>query len=358
MSLFTINRRAALLAFAAAVALPMFAPGAANAQEWPEVIRIGAVPSASGKAFATGLTGVAHVKEFVEAEFKDTPVKVEWVYLTGAGPAINEAFANKQVEFGQYGILPSLLGHSRGLPTKAVLAYGGVSTFAVVPKDSPVQSLKDLKGKRIGTMLTTMMHWALLEALAQEGIAPDEVTIVGLQGLDLLPAVTSGQVDAVFSASELLTLEEQGLAKVVFSSRNGNPLTAGQGNYVADKDFIEQYPEATQRVVNGLLKAGYWLAQPENREENFEIWAKSGVSPSILAAELDGVDLKSLINPRLDEFYRGRVAAAVDFAQQEKLLRGDVNPEDFYDDRFYQKAIVELGYENFWPDRTADGRVK
>lgn len=346
---------AATLFGAAAVTLTV---GTAAAEDLPETIRIGAVASASGKSFATGLTGVAHVKQFIEAEFKDTPVKVEWVYFTGAGPAINEAFANKQIEFAQYGILPALLGHSRGLPTKAVLSYGGVTTFAVVGKDSPVTSVAELKGKRIGVQLATMMHWALLETLKQNGLTAEDVTLVNLKGVDLMPALVAGDVDAAFSASELLTLQEQGLAKIIFSSRNENPRTAGQGNYVASQEFIEKYPEATQRVVTGLLKAAHWLAQPENLNEDYDIWAKSGVSTSILKGELDGVDLKTLINPRLDDFYLAHVKSGIEFAKANQLIRGDVDPAGYVDTRFYEKAVNDLGYDDFWPKRNADGTTR
>ncbi|MDX1122049.1 hypothetical protein GOL29_29300 [Sinorhizobium medicae] len=49
----------------------------------------------------------------------DKDIKVEWTYFRGAGPALNEAVAAKQLDFFLLGDLPAIVGRSRGLEHKS-----------------------------------------------------------------------------------------------------------------------------------------------------------------------------------------------------------------------------------------------
>ena len=72
------------------------------------------------RASIYALLAIAQVKGFVADEFKDAPVKLEWTYFTGTGPAVNEAIANGRLDFAQYGALPNVVGRANGLPTHII----------------------------------------------------------------------------------------------------------------------------------------------------------------------------------------------------------------------------------------------
>src|ERR1700759_5468109 len=84
----------------------------AHAEDKPKVIRIaypgvGVVnrPFGTGSALAT-----AHLRGLLEDEFKPDGIQIEWSFLRGAGPAVNELFANGLLDFTLLGDLPSVIG--------------------------------------------------------------------------------------------------------------------------------------------------------------------------------------------------------------------------------------------------------
>ena len=103
---------------AIATLMATLAAGPVRAETLPDTIRFGAFGQGYGQPFGVALLAIAHVKGFIADEFKDTPVKLEWSYLTGTGPAINEAIANGQLDFAQYGGLPNIIGRANGLPIR------------------------------------------------------------------------------------------------------------------------------------------------------------------------------------------------------------------------------------------------
>jgi len=138
-----LTRRAAAVAlFACLIA------GAARADEL--TVRIGyASIGAGNRPFVGGtLAATAHAAHYVEEELKSEPgVKIAWFFFAGAGPAVNEAFANGQLDFALQGDLPSVIGRANGLQTKILLA-SGVNTpiYLAVPPDSDIKTVADLKG--------------------------------------------------------------------------------------------------------------------------------------------------------------------------------------------------------------------
>src|SRR4051812_11519046 len=92
-------------------------------------LRVAAVGGAQGKNSSTSNVTLAHVKGFYDEEFAKDGIKVEVVYLTGTGPAINEAFAQGQTHFAEYGGLPNVIGLAGGAPTKLVVARHTALTY-------------------------------------------------------------------------------------------------------------------------------------------------------------------------------------------------------------------------------------
>src|SRR5262245_64348682 len=118
----TLKRRT----FIALAALILGAAIAGPAKADSTVIRLG-YPGVGidNRPFGYGdNVSVAHIGQFIENEFKNDPdVKVEWTFFRGAGPAVNEAIANGQLDFGAgEGDLPSIVARSKGLKTKIILA--------------------------------------------------------------------------------------------------------------------------------------------------------------------------------------------------------------------------------------------
>jgi sulfonate transport system substrate-binding protein len=338
-----------------AIAIAAIGASGAAAADLPSVIRFAGVGSGFGLPFGQGVFAVAQVKGIVESEFADTGVKLDWSYFTGTGPAINEALANGQADFAQYGSIPNIIGYANGLPTRILMSYGGTNIFAVARKDLPIESIKDLRGSKIAVQKATIIHWALLKALAANGLTERDVTIVDLKNPDTFAALAAGSVDAAFGASYILPLRDQGIVKVIYATKDGAPQATGFGAIVVTDAFQLKYPEATQRVVDGLVKAAQFIGRDENREEVLRIWAKSGVPYGIVTEDFSGRSLRDQTNPLTDDFYLAQYRDAISFEKQQKLIRKDVDLAAWLEPRYLATALDRLDLKKFWAHRSADG---
>ncbi len=329
---------------------------AAAAEPAPGAIHFGAVGSGYGQQVGTQLIAIAHIKGFIQAEVGDA-VKLDFNYFTGTGPAINEAIANGQLDFAQYGSLPSIILRATGVGTKLIASGGGTNIYGVVRTGLPINSIKELKGHSVTIQKATILHWSLLETLKANGLTERDITILDLKTADQLAALASGSADAEFGTASVLPLRDQGLVKVIYTSQRDDPRATGPSAFFVTDAFAAKYPETTQHVVNGFIKAALWVAQPENREEALQIWAKSGVSYASLKEEYANEQLHDRLDPRLDDFFRGQYADGIDFAKQQKLTRKDVDLSQWVDPSYEAKALATLGLQNYWPNRDVNGTV-
>lgn len=327
----------------------------AYAQALPDTIRLGAFGQGYGQPFGTATLAIAHVKGFIADEFKDTPVKFEWSYLTGTGPAINEAIANGQLDFAQYGGLPNIIGRANGLPTRIIQSHGVTNIIAASRAGLPINSFKDIKGQRVTFSKGTILHWAFLKALEANGLTTKDVTIVDLKTADQLAALAAGSVDVSIGTSSLLQLEDKGVVKVFYTSKTVAPKAAGFGGIVVTEAFRTKYPEATQRISRALVRASEWLSRDGNREEALQIWAKSGTPYDALRRDYEGQSLKVAFSPLIDDFLTEQYRDAIQFSKVEKLIRNDIDLKQWFAPEYLTTSLKQLGLERHWAPRSAEG---
>ncbi len=143
-------------------------------------IRIG-VPdqSAGSKPFIEGPVGMAFIRHQLEAVFKPQGVEVQWQFFKGAGPAVNEALANRQLDFVYLGDLAAIIGKANGLPTRLLLGSRG---------SSPTrghQSIGDYtaggpEGKRVAVYRGTADQLAFDRALQTVGLSERNMQVINL----------------------------------------------------------------------------------------------------------------------------------------------------------------------------------
>ena len=88
---------------------------------------------------------------FINA-LKQQHIELKWEPVTTAAVAtlVNESFLNNKIDFAFYGNLPAVVLNATGVRTQIVVPGGiGNNVYLVVPPDSPVKSIEDLKGKKI-----------------------------------------------------------------------------------------------------------------------------------------------------------------------------------------------------------------
>ena len=162
-------------------------------------------------------------------------------------------------------------------------------------------------------------------------------------------------LDAVFGADFLLPLEAKGLAKVFYKSSAAGAGGDGFGAFLVTDAFRKAHPEATQKVVNGFVRAAAWVSDEKNHDEVFQIWSRAGTPVAIITKANEGTALKGKYNPRLDTFFKARYESGLAFNKEQKLTRRDVDLAAWTDASYVEKAIADQELDGFWVDRDAAG---
>src|ERR1700689_3425036 len=126
------------------------------------------------------------------------PFHVNWSDFT-SGPPMLEAMASGSVDVGGVGDAPPVFAAAGGEGVVIVGARtvpGGDQDAVVVPKDSPITSIQQLKGKKIAYGSGSSGNYNLLTVLTKAGLTTKDVSLVNLQPALALAAFTSGSVAA------------------------------------------------------------------------------------------------------------------------------------------------------------------
>jgi sulfonate transport system substrate-binding protein len=342
----------ALLGLGIASAAPAFAE--------PLTIRFGfAQVGVGNRQFGSGSpAAIVHEKGLLEAEFKNDPdIKVEWSFFKGAGPAVNEALANDQLDFAQQGDLPAIVGRSNGLKTRIIVANSiRANIYLAVRKDSGIEKFEDLKGRKVAQFRGTNLQLATDKVLAAHGLTERDIRFINMDFATATAALVNGDIDAAFGQADYLALEKQDVARVVYTTRGDDPTFTRHAHVLVTEKFEREHPDLTARVVKVLVRAAAWSSDENNREAVFESWAKSGIPIETFRADFEGQTLKYRNTPLLDPFLIAAYRDQAERARQYRLLRGDVSIDDWFEPKYVDRAIAELGLQNYWPRYDAKGQ--
>ncbi|WP_394788826.1 ABC transporter substrate-binding protein [Rhodoferax sp.] len=353
---FSKLRRISLAAAGLALSIASFSLQAA-----PQVIRIGVATAGGGDPVTWGGSpgGVVRVNQWLEQEFKASGVQIEWLFFKGAGPAVNEALSNKQIDFAYQGDLPQVIGRANGLKTKLLLVSGARNNlYLATPPQSDIRGLKDLKDKKVSIFRGTNGHLVAINLLAANDLAERDLKVVNLDAGSALAALVSNGVDAAFGGYELFKLRDQGLAKVVYSTQGQDPAFTRQAALLVREDFEKDNTAEVQRVVDAFVRAADWSSDEKNRAELFRIWALSGTPVASWEADFDKADLAQRNSPLVDDFILARYKAVVDDAVKLKLIRRSVPVDGWFDTHYLKASLKKLGLEKRWTEYDAKGRPK
>ena len=223
-----------------------------NVSEHPEdqVIRIGY------QKF--GSLSVLKARETLEKRFAPTGVKVKWIQFP-AGPQLLEALNVGSIDIGHAGNAPPIFAQASGTP----LVYIGVGgprpegEAIVVHEDSPIQNVRDLRGKKVALNKGSNVHYLLVSALEQEGLTLDDIEPVYLTPGDARPAFTNKSVDAWAIWDPYYAAAETDLH--VRTIVNAEGITSNREFYFAHKQFVEENSQEVKIVLEELEKTADWI---------------------------------------------------------------------------------------------------
>ncbi|XAH23953.1 ABC transporter substrate-binding protein [Xylophilus sp. GW821-FHT01B05] len=352
-----MTRRQAL---AATAALGLSAGVYAQAPERPATIRLGVAQPAIGNppGFHSSSISIAHAKGWIEEEFARDNTKVEWYFFKGAGPAVNEALTTQQLDFAFQGDLPSIVARAAGLKTRLILATGiRTNIYLAVPPDSDIRSVKDLRGKRVAIFKGTNSQLPINRLLEAHGLAERDLRALNLDTSASKAALATKDIDAVFGGLDLITLRDNGTARIVYTSKNDSPIFTRQGHVLVTEAFAQRYPEATTRLAKAVVRTAHWASDERNRDEVFRIWARTGFPLPVWQEDYAGEPLRVRFNPQFDPFLVARYKDSVEQAYKFKLTRAKFDVDGWIDRRFLNSALADLKLETYWPIYQANGKI-
>jgi sulfonate transport system substrate-binding protein len=205
-----------------------------------------------------GILPIVKAKGELEKNLAAQGVNVKWVEFP-AGPQLLEGLNVGSVVFGEAGEAPPIFAQAAN-PNLVYVANQPPAPTAealIVQKDSPIQSIQDLKGKRIALNKGSNVHYLLLKLLEANNLTLNDIQPVYLPPSDARAAFEKGAVDAwVIWDPFLAAAEHQIHARVI---ANGEHLVSNYQFYLADRKFAEGHPEALKTLVTTLNQTTDWV---------------------------------------------------------------------------------------------------
>ncbi|MGJ6121697.1 glycine betaine ABC transporter substrate-binding protein [Mycolicibacterium sp. Y3] len=213
---------------------------------------------------------------------------IKWTKFD-SGADINTAFIAKELDFGAIGSSPVARGLSAPLniPYQVgfVLDVAGDNEALVARNGTGINTIADLKGKRVATPFASTAHYSLLAALAQNGLSPADVQLIDLQPQAILAAWDRGDIAAAYTW--LPTLDQlRKTGKDLITSRqlaeDGKPtldLGVVSGEFAAaHPDVVDVWRQQEARALNVIKDDPAAAAKA--------IAAEIGLSPEDVAGQL------------------------------------------------------------------------
>ena len=273
---------------------------------------------------------------WLEQEFQADKVPVRWVLSQGSNRAL-EFLNGGSIDFGSTAGLAAVLSRANGNPVKGVYLFSRPEwTALVVPKDSPLRTVRDLKGHKIAATKGTDPYLFLLRALHQEGLHKSDIEHVALQHADGRAALEQGRVDAWAGLDPLMAGSElEAGSRLLY--RNVNFNTYGFLN--TRDDFARQYPEVVRRVLTAYERARQWIRA--NPDETAKIISEEAhLSIAAAKLQLSRNDFSSPV-PGADQIQALKSAAPI--LLEEELVKPGTDVEKIVDqlvDGSFARSVV------------------
>lgn len=274
-----------------------------------ETIRIGYQSFPSGDLIVKN-------NKWLEEALPDFNIK--WIKFD-SGADVNTAFIAKELDFGALGSSPVARGLSAPLnipyQVAFVLDVAGDNEALVVRNEANVNTIAELRGKRIATPFASTAHYSLLAALSQNGLTPADVQLIDLQPQAILAAWDRGDIDAAYTwlptlddlrktGKDLITSRQLakdgkptldlGAVRTEFADKHPEVVDIWRQQEARALDVIEDDPDAAAKTIAaevgltpedlaGQLKQGVYLTPAEVASPE---WLGTDGNPGNIAANL------------------------------------------------------------------------
>jgi len=270
---------------------------------------------------------------------KKHKIKVVFRSFTYGAPE-NQAMAAGELQMASAGMGPAMIAAAR-LPSTLVAITILEQTAILVPKDSPVKSVAQLKGKKVAFPGEGSQQYPLLlKALADAGLKVSDITLFKTDGAQIPTLLQTKSVEAGITWDpHVSNALAAGHSRVLIKAEKIMPIMqghyVGNGEYVHN-DFLAKHPDIVQDLVTANVRAiAFILKDPKGAAR---MWAKQiGFPVDVINYSMsEGISVYSLNvvpeKPTIDAYTK--------FLKEAGILKPDDNPK--INPTFAQKALAEV----------------
>jgi len=193
----------------------------------------------------------------LEPRLKALGYDVKWTEFQ-FGPPLLEAINVGAIDFGNTGETPPVFAQAAGAPIRYV-AYvppAQKGEAILVQKDSPLNSVVDLKGKKVAVAKGSNAHYLLVKALEKAGVKYEDITPAFLAPADARAAFESGAVDAWSIWDPYQSSAETTLGAKTLTDATGT--VPNTQFYLSSQKFIQTEPKVLDIVLDELRGVDAW----------------------------------------------------------------------------------------------------
>jgi sulfonate transport system substrate-binding protein len=203
-----------------------------------------------------GVLVIARQQATLEEHFAPQGIAVKWLEFS-SGPPMMEAMNVGSVDYGAVGDSPPIFAQSAG--AAIVYAAGQPITNGqgiLVQGNSPIRTIADLKGKRVGFTKGSSAHNVIVQTLEKAGLSYADITPVYLTPPDAGPAFANGSIDAWSIWDPYFAIGE--------TKQNGRILvdasevTKTNSFYIANRDFAKSRGPVLQQIIDVTSSTAKW----------------------------------------------------------------------------------------------------
>jgi NitT/TauT family transport system substrate-binding protein len=287
-----------------------------------------------------------------QGKYADVDYNIVWENQP-TGAQLNSKYMADQLDIVQMADFPSIVGATafeatgRGVHSLYIASLsGGIDgsgNAILVPSASPVQSLSELKGKRISVPFASTAHAMLIRAIQDLGWDPNsDVTIVAQTPEVGGSALKANQIDAhaaFVPFGELFPF--RGFARKIYDG-SSTGVTTTHGVQVRS-DYAEKYPEIVVAYLRATLEADRLFREdPEGLSEKLEKW--TGVEAEVYYAFHGPHGIQTRDYSLKPEYVQAIRRAQATLKVLKKVDR-EVDVSAFVDDRFIRAAAKASGLD-------------
>ena len=196
-------------------------------------------------------------KGTLESKLKAAAYQVVWTEFP-SGPPLLEALNVGAIDFGNTGEAPPIFAQAAGAPIQYVAYEPPAPTgeAILVPKDSKIATVADLKGKKVALNKGSNVHYLLVKALEKAGVKYSEIEPVFLAPADARAAFERGAVDAWVIWDPFQAAAEAATGARTLA--DGTGIVSNYQFYFSSKKFLDADPKIVDLVLAQLSEVDDW----------------------------------------------------------------------------------------------------